>query len=263
MRKNTVRERLEADQTALNGWLHCPSSVSAELMAHAGYHSLTLDLQHGLMGYADALSMLQAISTTATVPLCRISWLEPGMIMRLLDAGAYGLICPMVNTAQDARAFVEAARYPPLGQRSYGPTRVRLYAGEDYPQHANAEILTFAMIETEQALSNLDSILAVNGLDGVYVGPADLGLSLEGEIKLDTRQGLTYQAILEIALKTRARGKFAGIHTLSPAYAQHVQTLGYRFISVASDLGLLSQAAKKSVQDTLENVDSVQSKPGY
>ena len=119
------------------------------------------------------------------------------------------------------------------------------------------------MIETQEALENLDSILDIAGLDGVYVGPADLGLSLEGEIKLDTRQGVIYQAIVEIARKTRARGKFAGIHTLSPAYAQHVQTLGYRFISVGSDFGLLSQAAKKSVQDTLEGEKQVQSGPGY
>ena len=120
--------------------------------------------------------MLQAISTTDTVPVVRVPWLEPGILMKTLDAGAYGVICPMVNTREDAQKLVAWTHYAPRGTRSFGPVRALLYGGADYPQHANDTIVTFAMIETAQALDNLDEILSVEGLDAVYIGPSDLSL---------------------------------------------------------------------------------------
>ena len=122
--------------------------------------------------------MLQAISTTDTVPVVRVPWLEPGILMKALDAGAYGVICPMVNTREDAQKLVAWTHYAPRGTRSFGPVRATLYGGADYPQHANDTIVTFAMIETAQALDNLDDILSVEGLDAVYIGPSDLSLAL-------------------------------------------------------------------------------------
>ena len=139
-----------SEETVVNGWLHIPNSFSTEVMAHAGWDSLTIDMQHGPPEYHAALPMLQAISTTETVPLARVPWNEPGLIMRMLDAGCYGVICPMINTREQAEAFVGACRYPPEGYRSFGPYRARLYAGADYPQYANEEIVTMAMIETRK-----------------------------------------------------------------------------------------------------------------
>ncbi|RMF77330.1 MAG: 2,4-dihydroxyhept-2-ene-1,7-dioic acid aldolase, partial [Chloroflexi bacterium] len=140
MRENTVKTLWQNGEAAINGWLHIPSTWSAEVMAHQGWDSLTIDMQHGMTGYQTALYMLQALSTTDVVPLVRVTWNEPGLIGRMLDAGAYGVICPMVNTREQCEAFVGACRYHPMGYRSLGPTRAKLYAGDDYAAHANETI---------------------------------------------------------------------------------------------------------------------------
>ena len=167
MRPNKLKQLWHQNETAINAWLTIPSAWTAEIMAHAGFDAITIDMQHGLSDFQTTLSMLQAISTTESVPLARVPWNEPAMIMRLLDAGVYGLICPMVNTRADAEAFVGACRYPPLGFRSYGPIRANLYAGDDYFAHANETVLTFAMVETAEALENLEEIVKTPGLDGM------------------------------------------------------------------------------------------------
>ena len=178
MRPNKIREIWQAGGAVVNGWLAIPNSFSAETMAHQGWDSLTIDLQHGVVDYQTMVTMLQAISTTDTVPVVRVPWLEPGILMKALDAGAYGVICPMVNTRADAEKLVAYTHYAPRGTRSFGPVRALLYGGADYPQHANDTIVTFAMIETAEGMANLDAIAATPGLDGIYVGPADLTLSL-------------------------------------------------------------------------------------
>ena len=185
MRENLLRTLWQQDGYAVNGWLSLPATFSAEVMAHQGWDSLTIDLQHGLIDYQNAVGMLQAISTTRTVPFVRVPWLDPAIIMKVLDAGAYGVICPMINSAAEAREFVAACRYPPAGIRSCGPIRANIYAGSDYVANANRTIITMAMIETRSGLDNLDEILSVEGLDAIYVGPADLALALGCEPQLD------------------------------------------------------------------------------
>jgi len=165
MRENRIKRLWEEGKAALNGWLAIPNVFSAETMAHAGCDALTIDMQHGVVDYGPAVSMLTAISTTSVAPVVRVPWLDPGIVMKMLDAGAYGIICPMVNTRADAERFVSAMRYPPRGSRSFGPIRAVLHAGADYPQHANETVIAFAMIETRQALDNLDEILSVVGLE--------------------------------------------------------------------------------------------------
>ena len=155
MRENAIRRLWREGGAAINGWLAIPTSFSAETMAHQGWDSLTIDMQHGVVDYQAALAMLTAISTTETVPLVRVPWLDQGIIMKMLDAGAYGVICPMINSAEEARRLVAACRYPPAGQRSFGPIRALLYAGADYAAHANDTVLSFAMIETRDGLDNL------------------------------------------------------------------------------------------------------------
>lgn len=243
MRINKLREIWAAGEIALNGWLHTPSSWTAEVMAHAGWDSLTVDLQHGLADYQAAVTMFQAIATTDTVPLARTTWNDPAQIMRLLDAGAYGLICPMINTRAEAEAFVGACRYPPLGYRSLGPTRARLYAGVDYAVQANETILTLAMVETQQALDNLADILATPGLDGVFVGPGDLGLSLTGQTGMDMSEPSLATALAQIAEVTREKGRIAGIWVPDAAAGAEVRRLGFHFITLSTDTRLLSAAA--------------------
>ena len=175
---NKLKQLWSEGKPTINGWCSIGNAFTAEIMAAQGYDFVTVDVQHGALDYSSLLPMLQAMRASGVVPMARVPWLEPGIIMKALDAGAFGIICPMVNNAQQAAEFVSYMRYPPLGQRSFGPTRVSFAAGADYGAHANNEMLAFAMIETAEGMSNLSSIAATPGLDGLYVGPADLTLGL-------------------------------------------------------------------------------------
>src|SRR5690606_12194598 len=137
MRENRIRTIWAEGGAVINAWLGIPSAWSAELMAHQGWDSLTIDMQHGVADLSDMLAMMQAISTTNAIPLVRVPWNEPGAIMRALDLGAYGIICPMINTREQCEAFVGACRYHPDGYRSMGPIRARIYGGDDYAKEAN------------------------------------------------------------------------------------------------------------------------------
>ena len=245
MRENRLRTLWQADQTAVNGWLAIPNSFSAETMAHQGWDTLTIDLQHGVIDYQAMVTMLQAISTTATVPVVRVPWLEPGIIMKTLDAGAYGVICPMVNTREDAQKFVACTNYAPRGMRSFGPVRALLYGGADYPTAANDTIVRFAMIETAQALDNLDSILTVEGLDAIYIGPSDLSLALGCKPTFDDVEPKVAQAIDHILARAQALGVVAGIHNGTPAAARARSAKGFRFVTVSSDARIMAAGSQE------------------
>ena len=169
--------------------------------------------------------------------------------MKCLDAGFAGVICPMVNTKEDALRLVDAARYAPLGGRSFGPTRANMVHGAAYAASANEKVLLLAMIETREALSNLDSILAVEGIDGVYVGPSDLGMSLGFEPTLEPTAAAVLEAIAQIAARTRAASRVAGIHTGSPAMVRAMLDQGYHFASLLTDVRLFSNSLAKSLAE--------------
>jgi 4-hydroxy-2-oxoheptanedioate aldolase len=245
MRENRLRTLWKSGGAAVNGWLAIPNSFSAETMAHQGWDSLTIDLQHGVVDYQAMLPMLQAISTTHTVPVVRVPWLEPGILMKTLDAGAYGVICPMVNTREDAQRLVAWTHYAPRGTRSFGPVRALLYGGADYPQHANDTIVTFAMIETAQALENLDDILSVEGLDAVYIGPSDLSLALGCRPVFDDVDPPVAQAIDHILERAKAHGLVAGIHNGRPDVALARIAKGFQFVTVSSDARLMAAGAQQ------------------
>ena len=247
MRENRLRTIWREGGTALNGWLHVPSSFCAEVMAHAGWDSLTVDMQHGPVDYESLVPMLQAISTTDTVPVVRVPWHDPGLIMRVLDAGCYAVICPMINTPEEAGAFVGACRYPPAGYRSFGPYRATLYGGEDYTDHANEVVVTMAMIETREALESLDGILGVEGLDAIFVGPSDLGQSLGYGPGMDREEPGMVEAIDTILAAARERGLPAGIFAGTPEYASRMIEKGFQFVNVSSDARLIASAAGKAV----------------
>lgn len=256
MRENRLRTLWRAGQAAVNGWLAIPSAFSAETMAHQGWDSLTVDLQHGVVDYQAAVTMLTAIATTATVPVVRAPWLDPGIIMKLLDAGAYGLICPMINNRAEAERLVAAAKYPPRGSRSFGPIRATLYAGADYPEHANDTTVVFAMIETRPALDNLDDILSVDGLDAIYIGPSDLASSLGHKPGFDHRDGPVREAIEHILARAKAHGVVAGIHNGTPDYARSMIELGFQFVTIGSDARLLATGARSVVEAMRAGADA-------
>ncbi len=245
MRENRLRTLWAQDRAAVNGWLAVPSSFSAEVMAHQGWDTLTIDLQHGVIDYAQMLTMLQAISSTPTVPIVRVPWLEPGIIMKTLDAGAYGVICPMVSTREQAQALVAYTHYAPQGARSFGPVRATLYGGADYASEANQTIVAFAMIETAQALDNLDAILSVEGLDAVYIGPSDLSLALGCKPVFDDVDPKVAQAIEHVVVRARAHGVQAGVHNGRPDVALARIAKGFRFVTVGSDARILAAGSQE------------------
>lgn len=247
MRENRIRSIWKAGGAVVNGWLAIPAGFSAETMAHQGWDSLTIDMQHGLIGYQAAVDMLTAISTTQVVPVVRIPWLDPGIAMKMLDAGAYALICPMVNTAEDARRLVAATHYPPRGHRSMGPIRATLYGGPDYQKAADDTIVVFAMIETREALANLDAILSVPGLDAVYIGPADLSLALGCNPTFDDVDPPVAEAIDRILAKAKEHGVVAGIHNGTAEGALKRIAKGFQFVTIASDARLMAAGAQQVV----------------
>lgn len=250
MKKNPLKQIWEDGGYVINGWLHIPNTWSAEVMANAGWDSILVDMQHGMHSMESAIQLLQAISTTDTIPLARVNWHSAGETMRLLDAGAYGIICPMVNTRAECEAFVGACRYPPQGYRSLGPTRARVVMGADYAQHANDEILTIAMIETAEALANVDEIASVEGLDMIFVGTGDLRLSLTGGVGFDSDDAQVDKALDTILEACQRNNLIAGLFTASPDYASRMIARGFRFITVKTDSMILSEYAKKIVDDT-------------
>jgi 4-hydroxy-2-oxoheptanedioate aldolase len=249
MRKNKLKELFKTGKPIINSWLAVPSSFSAEIMANQGWDSVTIDMQHGLIDYSNAISMLQAISTTDTTPLARVNWNEPGQIMKILDAGCYGVICPMVSNRKEAENFVQACQYPPKGYRSYGPVRASIYGGADYANHADNEILKLAMIETKEALDKLDEILDTPNLDGIYIGPADLSLSVGESPGFDRPEdSKAFSEISRVLEAAKKRNLLTGIHNGTPEYAKKMIEKGFNLVTVGSDSRYIASGAKSDLE---------------
>jgi 4-hydroxy-2-oxoheptanedioate aldolase len=247
VRINTLRQRKAQGLPIVNAWLSIGSGYAAEAIAYQGFDSATVDCQHGMIGFETAVAMLQAISTTTAIPLVRSSGVVPSEIMRFLDAGAYGIICPMISTAKDAAELVSACRYPPQGSRSFGPARGILYGGADYLDGANQEILVLAMIETREGLSNLEDILAVPGLDGIYVGPNDLSLALGFRPENESSVPEVINAIELVRRRTVEMGKIAGIFCSSGEMAAMRIAQGFDLVTPGNDAMLLRAAMRHAV----------------
>ncbi|WP_111428964.1 aldolase/citrate lyase family protein [Rhodobacteraceae bacterium DSL-40] len=246
---NRLRQIWAEGRPALNGWLSIGNAFTAEIMAAQGYDSLTIDLQHGALDYAALLPMLQAMRASGVTPLARVPWREPGAIMKALDAGAQGIICPMVNSAEEAAEFVSYLRYPPEGQRSFGPTRAAVAYG-GYGTAANGEVLALAMIETAAGAERLDEIAATPGLDGLYIGPVDLTLGTQGgrlAPGFDREEPEMIALIQRILAACKANGLVAGLHCGTPDYAARAVGWGFDLTTVSGDTRLLASAAAASV----------------
>jgi 4-hydroxy-2-oxoheptanedioate aldolase len=242
----SIKLRWQRDEVTLGGWCNIPTSLTAEILAKGGFDWVLVDMQHGCMDYQTAVEMIRAIDLAGITPMVRVPWNEPGIVGRMLDAGAMGIVAPMIQSAQEAQSLVEFCRYPPHGRRSLGPIRVMARDGMGYVPTANERVCVIPMIETVEALAAVEDIAAVPGVDALFVGPFDLSFSLglrpgdnDGESAFD-------DALARINAAARARGIATAVLStaaLAPLRAKQ----GFRMISVLSDSQALGAAAHAAV----------------
>jgi 4-hydroxy-2-oxoheptanedioate aldolase len=243
-----VRARWAAGETAFAAWLTFDSPAAAEVVASAGFDAVVVDLQHGHATLDGLPHLLAAIQSTQAMPFARAAWNHPAELMRALDLGARGVICPMVGSRAEAETFVAACRYPPAGTRSYGPIHGAFGRGHEQTTAAEDAILLFAMIETVDGFANLEEIAATPGLDGLFVGPADLSLGLGLDTFADLSDPALLKALDAVVVAAAAHGLIPGIHAPSPPSAVAMASRGFRFVSSAVDEDLLRGAAEDAVR---------------
>jgi 4-hydroxy-2-oxoheptanedioate aldolase len=262
MRANSVKEKWRQGKPAIGGWLGIPSSYTAEVMAAQGFDWVCVDTQHGAIDFNSALPMLQAISTSdTTMPFVRVPWSEPSIIMKYLDAGAYGVIVPMISTRQQAEDVVAACRYPPAGIRSSGPYRGNLYGGPDYLEHADEEIACVIMIETPQALDNLDDILSVPGIDAAYIGPSDLSQALGLGPRYNADNPKHAEAVNKIREACERHGVVPGVHTNGSALTSRYIKEGFKMILLTADAMGVAANARSELAIAHKTRDEVEGPP--
>lgn len=260
MRKNHVLQAWRDNKETLGGWISVDSVFTAEVMANAGFDWVCMDIQHGMLDYNDVRQMLPAISTTNTMPFVRVPWNEPYEIMKVLDAGAYGIVVPLVNNREEAERAVSACRYPPDGNRSFGPARATLYAGNDYAIGANDEIACVVMIETRESLDNLDEIMSTPGVDGIYVGPADLAYALG--LQPGTKDPIHEETIETILAAAKRNGIAAGIHTASARQSRHYLDMGFQMVTVGTDRQFMERMARSDLAAVRDSASGQQNSDG-
>jgi 4-hydroxy-2-oxoheptanedioate aldolase len=263
MRPNSALAKWKAGEQTIGAWLSLANTHSAELLAHAGFDWICVDLQHGLIDYGDLRHMLPAISTTATTPLVRVAGNDPKDIMKVLDAGAMGVIVPLVNNRAEAAQAVAACRYPPDGFRSFGPIRGALYGGRGYAAEANDQIACIVMIETREGIANLEEIVATPGLGGVYIGPSDLAYALGLPPVGDTEVPLHLETVGRILETCKRHRVPAGIHTSSLAWAQRRLAAGFEFVTLGSDAGFMMSAAARELAAARGAAEQQRERTGY
>jgi 4-hydroxy-2-oxoheptanedioate aldolase len=218
-------------------------------MARQGFDALVIDMQHGLTDMTNLWPMLQAVSQTDTVPVVRVAWNDPAAIMKALDLGAYGILVPLINTAEDAAKAVAACRYPPVGMRSSGPVRAVHYGGADYVAKANDEIVVMGMVETKEGLANLDAICATPGLDCVYIGPSDLAFAIGMSPRPDNPDPAHMATCDRIRDAAHKHGIKAAMHCASAAFAAGAVKRGFDLVMLTSDLACLVAGVRKQLDD--------------
>ncbi len=249
MRPNKIKQIWNAGQYVTMGWLSVSHGFTAEIMARQGFDTLCVDMQHGMTEMNEVWPMLQAIAQTDTVPVVRVPWNDPATIMKALDLGAYGIIVPLVNNAEEAAKAVSACRYPPVGIRSSGPVRAMHYGGSDYVANANDEIVIMAMIETKEGIANLDAICATPGLDAVYIGPADLSFALDMEPRGDNPDPVHMETCNRILKSAHDHGIKAVMHCASAEFAAGAVKRGFDMVMLTSDLASMIAGARRQLDD--------------
>ncbi len=263
MRENTALSAWRRNEQTVGCWLSLANSYSAEAIANLGFDWVCVDLQHGMIDYTDLAQMLPAISTTSTIPLVRVPWNEPYEIMKVLDAGAYGVIVPMVNNREEALRAVSACRYPPGGNRSFGPIRGAMYGGKGYALEANDQLACIAMIETQEGIENLEEIVSTPGLNGIYIGPADLALAMGLPVSGDQPQEEHLEMVKRIQSACVAHNVAIGIHTSSLKYCQKYLELGFNFVTLGSESGHMMKNAARELAEARGTQEQQRESTGY
>jgi len=239
----TLARRLRAGETVYTGWCGLPTPIVAEVMAREGFSAVTIDSQHGLWDTAAMVAAIGGIHQAGAAPIVRVPLGDFAMVSRALDFGAEGVIAPMINTVADARAFAAAAKYPPVGERSWGPHRAMMLGNipdqKVYLREANDTTVTLAMIETAVAMANLDAIAATPGIDVLFVGPSDLSITLSAGAVLDPHSKQVEAALDKIVAAANKAGKIAGLYCINAERALATAKRGFKFLAVGSDLGFL------------------------
>lgn len=243
---------LRAGATVYSAWCGLASPIVAETIAREGFAAVVIDVQHGLWDVASTIAAIGALHHAGASPVVRVPLADFAFVSRALDCGAEAIIAPMINTPADARAFAAAAKYPPLGERSWGPQRAMALQGRsvatDYLRDANQGTLTLAMIETAAALANIDAIAATPGIDALFVGPYDLSTALSEGTAQDVQAPEVESAIDRICAAAHKAGKIPGIYCRDAERARAMAWRGFRFITIGSDQGLLREGAAAQLQ---------------
>ena len=239
--------RLRDGETLYSGWVSMPEPLVAETVARAGFDCVLLDMQHGMFDTGSVTAGIDAVALAGKPAVVRVALGDDAAAAHALDMGAQAVIAPMINSVEDARALAAATKYPPLGERSWGPTRAMALEGiaqpSQYLESANRTCFTFAMIETVRALSALDAILAVDGIDGIFVGPFDLSVSLSAGRQVAAVDASVDAAIEHIGARAAVAGKVAGIYAATAERARTFRDFGYRFIALGADQTYLTLGA--------------------
>lgn len=249
----SLKPRWAAGEVTLGAWCMMPGALGVETVGRLGFDWVLVDMQHGCMDYTGALDMIRAADLAGVPAIVRVPWNEPGIIGRMLDAGALGILVPMIQTADDARRTVDACLYPPLGRRSFGPIRVGTRDGGGYFATANSRVAVIPMIETAEALANVEEIVAVPGVDAVFLGPFDLSVALglppgdnDGKPEFDA-------AIARVLDATRKAGKVAAVLSNAIVAPRRVEQ-GFRMVSVTTDSVALAMSSAASLAAVREKI---------
>lgn len=244
---SSLKARLAAGEALLGAWCMIPGALTAEALGRAGFDWVLIDLQHGGMDYETAVEMIRAVDLGGATPIVRAPWNDPGVIGRLLDAGALGVVIPMIQTAEDARRAVEACLYPPAGRRSFGPVRVGLRDGPGYFAQANGRVLVIPMIETAEALAEVEAIARTPGVDALFVGPFDLSIALGLPPGDNDGQPAFDAAIARVGAAARDAGIATAVLSNAAVAPLRLQQ-GFQLVSVVTDISTLTTAARTDLQ---------------
>lgn len=244
----SLRERIAHDGHVFNFYCTIPAPFIAELAGRAGFGAVTLDLQHGLIDYHAAVAMITALSGCDVVPMVRTPPLDAGLSMKLLDAGFLGITCALIETGDEAEALVTACRYPPRGARSFGPLRAGTVY-QDYFARSSEMVTLFAMVESRKGYENLDEILGVDGIDGIYIGPIDLALSMGYLPRLDNMPDEVSEAIEHILARCRETGKICGMIAPDGIQAAALVRRGFSFVTISNDVRAIGEALGAWIRD--------------
>lgn len=256
MRPNRVKQVLKEGRPAIGAFLNIPSIATAEIMANVGWDWLVVDTEHGAIDVNTMHDMFIAISTTDTVPMCRVRDNDPAVIKQALDAGAYGIVIPMVNSPEEAERAVKACKYAPEGIRSAGPGRWRYYGGADYQKHANDEVLVAIQIEHIDAVNRVEEILSVPGIDIVHMGPGDLAWSMGLGKGLGEKDPDHAEAMARVLRAAKKLGIPIGNAARSVQEAPKLLETGYQFLMVMNDVNHLYNSASEALKLCRQSISS-------